>query len=133
MASISVPAKAMALSSRSRMWLRGSVNWIYLVPALAFLAVYQVYPILWAFYISFTDYHYLRVDEPIHFTGLKNFADAIADPLLHIGLFRAAIFTAVFLPGVLFIPLFVAILVDRVRNARLATLYRLILLIPVVI
>jgi len=133
MASISIPAKAVAISSQRRPWVRDSLNWIYLLPALAFFAVYQVYPIVWALYISFTDYHYLRVNDPINFTGLKNFAEAIADPLVHLGLLRAATFTAVFLPGVLFIPLFVAILVDRVRNTRLATLYRLILLLPVVI
>jgi len=133
MASISVPAQAIALSRRRRPWVRDSLNWVYLLPTLAFFVVYQVYPILWALYISFTDYHFLRVNEPIHFTGLKNFAEAITDPLVHLGLLRAATFTAIFLPGVLFIPLFVAILVDRVRNTRLATVYRLILLMPVVI
>jgi multiple sugar transport system permease protein len=133
MASITIPARAIAVNTQRRTWLRHGVNWIYVLPALAFFAVYQVYPIFWALYISFTDYHYLRVNDPIHFTGLKNFVDAITDPLFHLGLARAATFTAVFLPGVLFIPLFVAILVDRVRNTRLATLYRLILLIPVVI
>ena len=49
------------------------------------------------------------------------------------GLQRSAIFTAIFLPGVIFIPLFVAILVDRVKQPRLATVYRLILLVPAVI
>ena len=133
MASISMPAKAVTVSSQRRPWARDGRNWIYLLPALAFFAVYQVYPIVWAFYISLTDYHYVRVNDPIHFTGLKNYIEAIADPLFRLGLVRAATFTAIFLPGVLFIPLFVAILVDRVRNNRLATLYRAILLIPVVI
>src|SRR5436305_3750695 len=114
MASISLPAQSVARSQR-RTWARGGLNWIYLLPALAFFLVYQAYPIVWAFYISLTDYHYLRVNDPIHFTGLKNFAEAIADPIFQLGLVRAATFTAVFLPGVLFIPLFVAILVDRVR------------------
>jgi ABC-type sugar transport system permease subunit len=83
-------------------------------------------------WISFTDYHYLR-HEPVHFTGLRNFINALADPIVHVGLLRAAIFTAIFLPGVIFIPLFVAILVDRVQNPVLGTLYRVILLIPAVI
>jgi len=133
MASTTLPTTAV----RAYRWrfaeFRHAINWTYLAPALAFFGVYQLYPIVYAFYISFTDYHFLRVNDPIHFTGLKNFVEAIADPLFHLGLLRAATFTAVFLPGVLFIPLFVSILVDRVRNTRLATLYRLILLIPVVI
>jgi multiple sugar transport system permease protein len=38
-----------------------------------------------------------------------------------------------FLPGTIILPLLLAILVDRVANQRLATLYRVILLIPAVI
>ena len=46
---------------------------------------------------------------------------------------RAALFTIMFLPGTIILPLLLAILVDRVANPRLATLYRVILLIPAVI
>jgi multiple sugar transport system permease protein len=130
MASTSLPTAA----TRTRSWrqLKHSLNWLYLVPALVFLVGYQAYPLLQVLWISFTDYHYLRHD-PVHFTGLQNFIDALVDPVVRVGLLRAAIFTAVFLPGVIFIPLFVAILVDRVENAALSTLYRVILLIPAVI
>ncbi len=38
-----------------------------------------------------------------------------------------------FLPGTIILPLLLAILVDRVENQRLATIYRVILLIPAVI
>ncbi|GIK42295.1 MAG: sugar ABC transporter permease [Chloroflexota bacterium] len=132
MASTTLPTRA-ARASRWR-WreLKHSVNWLYLIPALIFFLGYQLYPLLQVFYISFTDYRYLNPAPP-NFVGLKNFSDAIADPVFLVGLWRAAIFTAVFLPGVIFIPLFVAILVDRVQNTILATLYRLILLIPAVI
>lgn len=118
-----------------RFWhgLTHGINWLYMLPALFFFLAYMLYPLLQVVYISFTDYYYLRVGAPVSFVGLKNFAEALADPVVHTGLLRAAIFTAIFLPGVIFIPLFVAILVDRVQNPRLATLYRLILLIPAVI
>jgi multiple sugar transport system permease protein len=122
--------------ARARRWrlsdLKYSVNWLYLIPTLIFFIGYQLYPLLLVFYISFTDFHYLR-QEPANFIGLQNYAEALADPVFHDGLLRAAIFTAIFLPGVIFIPLFVAILVDRVQIAWLATLYRVILLIPAVI
>ena len=111
---------------------RNGINWLYMLPALLFFLVYMAYPIVNVAYISFTDYHYLR-NDPIHFTGLLNYANAIADPLFLQGLERALIFTAIFLPGVIFIPLVLAILVDRVQNSKLATIYRLILLVPAVI
>lgn len=122
-------------AGRRRPWrgLRHSINWLYLAPALFFFVAYMLYPLIEVVVISFTDYRYLRVDEPMHFIGLKNFADALADPIFLTGIFRAAKFTALFLPGVIFIPLFLAVLVDRVENPRLSTLYRVILLIPAVI
>ena len=112
--------------------LRGGSNWVYLIPALIFFVGYQVYPLLQVAYISFTDYHFLRHD-PVQFTGFLNYANAFSDPLVLEGLKRAAAFTAIFLPGVIFIPLFVAILVERVTVPWLATVYLLILLIPAVI
>ena len=48
-------------------------------------------------------------------------------------LWRAALFTMMFLPGTIIFPLLLAILIDRVRDQRLATVYRLVLLIPAVI
>jgi multiple sugar transport system permease protein len=69
----------------------------------------------------------------VQVTAFLNYVNAFQDPIVLVGLQRAAVFTAIFLPGVIFIPLFVAVLVDRVREARLATVYRLILLIPAVI
>ena len=122
--------------TKTRRWglntLRNSLNWVYLLPALVFFFGYMLYPILQVFYISFTDYHYIS-NDPVNFTGLKNYFDAAVDPIFLQGLWRAFVFTLIFLPGVIFIPLFVAILVDRVQNPRLATIYRVILLIPIAI
>jgi len=94
--------------------------------------VYMAYPLIKVIWISFTNYQFLS-KAPAQFVGLKNFIDVIQDPVFQVGLLRAAEFTAIFLPGVIFIPLFVAVLVDRVKNPRLSTIYRLILLIPAVI
>jgi multiple sugar transport system permease protein len=46
---------------------------------------------------------------------------------------RAALFTIMFLPGTIILPLLLAILIDRVSNPLTATVYRVILLIPAVI
>lgn len=109
------------------------INWLFVLPALIFFIVYELYPILQVIWISFTDFKFLNVGAPVNVVGLQNYIDALADPKFQTGIVRAAYFTALFLPGVIFIPLFVAILVDRVTNPRLATIYRLILLIPAVI
>ena len=48
-------------------------------------------------------------------------------------LWRACLFTLMFLPGTIIFPLLLAIMVDRVNEPRLATFYRVVLLIPAVI
>ncbi len=121
-----------SLWGRIRLRIPFGSPWLYLIPALAFFIGYQVYPILRVLVISFTDYHYLRQD-PAQFVGFQNYINALGDELLWQGLARAAYFTVLFVPGCIFIPLFVAILLDRVKSPRLASVYRLILLVPAVI
>jgi ABC-type sugar transport system permease subunit len=123
-----------AIKSRFRLAnLRDTLrNWLFLIPALFFFIGYQIYPILRVFWLSFTDYRYLSQDPP-RWIGLENFANVIVDPLMWDGLWRAAQFTLMFLPGTIILPLLLAILVDRVTHQRLATFYRVILLIPAVI
>ena len=106
--------------------------WLFLVPALAFFIGYQVYPIIRVVWISFTDFKFLS-QEPSVWVGWNNYLVALSDPLMWTSLWRAALFTMMFLPGTIIFPLLVAILVDRVQNQRLATIYRVILLIPAVI
>ena len=106
--------------------------WLFLLPALAFFVGYQVWPIVRVVWISFTDYQFLTAD-PARWVGFANYVEALNDPLMWAGLGRAAYFTAMFLPGTIILPLLLAILVDRVRDQRIATVYRVIILIPAVI
>jgi multiple sugar transport system permease protein len=113
--------------------LRGDLRtWLFLVPALVFFIGYQAYPIIRVVWISFTDYQYLT-NEPANWVGFANYAAALSDPLMWKSLWRAALFTILFLPGCIILPLILAILIDRIRNPVLATVYRVVLLIPAVI
>jgi ABC-type sugar transport system permease subunit len=107
--------------------------WVFLLPTIVFFVGWQLYPILRVLWMSFTDYHFLRTNQTVNWVGLQNYINAFSDPLVWTGLQRAAIFTALFLPGMIFVPMLLAILVDRVSHPGLATTYRLILLIPAVI
>ena len=107
-------------------------TWIFMVPALVFFIGYQAYPIIRVLWISFTDYQYLT-NEPANWVGFDNYLAAMKDPLMWVSLWRAALFTLLFLPGCIILPLVLAILIDRVRNPVVATIYRVVLLIPAVI
>src|SRR5690606_21166784 len=132
MATIRTNAQSSA-STRDR-WLnlRGISNWAFLLPMMFFFIGYLAYPIIRVLWISFTDYRYLR-NEPANWVGLENYRNAIVDPLLHSGLLRALEFTLMFLPGTILLPLLLAVLIDRVTHPRLASFYRVILLVPAVI
>ena len=119
-------------TGRFGVFARRTTSWVFLIPTLIFFIGWQLYPILRVLWMSFTDFHFLR-NQPATLVGLQNYAAALADPLVWTGLLRAATFTALFLPGMIFLPMLLAILVDRVSHPGLATTYRLILLIPAVI
>jgi multiple sugar transport system permease protein len=119
-------------NARNKALWKGISNWIFLVPASIFFIGYLMYPILRVLWISFTDYRYLR-SEPAQWVGFQNYINVLSDPLMWQGLWRAFQFTLMFLPGNILLPLLLAVLIDRVTNERLATVYRIILLIPAVI
>jgi multiple sugar transport system permease protein len=111
---------------------KGVAEWLFLAPAVVFFIGYQVWPIVRVLWLSFTNFQFLS-DKPAQWIWFDNYAQALKDPLMWTSLWRAALFTMMFLPGTIILPLLLAILVDRVSNQRLATLYRVILLIPAVI
>src|SRR5437868_1021069 len=124
--------RADTFGSQMTAWRNATGPWWFLLPTLVFFVGYQAYPIIRVLWISFTDYQYLSSD-PANFVGLANYLTAVQDPLMWASLWRATLFTIMFLPGTIILPLLLAILVDRVTQPRLATFYRVVLLIPAVI
>ena len=121
-------------------WSESLGNWLFLLPAVAFFVLWQIWPIIQVAWYSFTDFRFLDPDAPTTllglpttFVGLANFREALSDGLLWRGIARAFIFTSLFVPGMILIPMVVATLVDRVTNTKAAMAYRLILLIPAMI
>jgi ABC-type sugar transport system permease subunit len=127
-----VLARPVASVREAARFREGLNTWLFLLPALAFFVGYQVYPIFRVVWISFTDFQFLT-DKPANWVWFDNYIEALNDPLMWASLWRATLFTIMFLPGTIIFPLLLAILVDRVTNPRLATFYRVVLLIPAVI
>jgi ABC-type sugar transport system permease subunit len=104
----------------------------YLLPAILFFLGWQLLPIYDALQISFTDDKFLDQAAP-NWIGLQNYRDVLRDPLFWEGIKRAFIFTIIFVPGVIFIPMAAAVCLDRVKSNKLSTVYRVILLLPAMI
>ena len=121
-------------------WSESLGNWLFLLPAVAFFLLWQVWPIIQVAWYSFTDFRFLDPNAPTTllglpttFVGLANFRNALSDELVWRGIARAFIFTSLFVPGMILIPMVVATLVDRVTHPKASMAYRLILLIPAMI
>jgi multiple sugar transport system permease protein len=130
---VAAVGRAISLPRRRSRLADFTTSWVFLAPALFFFVGWQLYPLLRVLWMSFTDYQYLRVGVPVNWVWFDNFATTLSDPLVQKGLLNATIFTALFLPGMIFIPLVAAVLIDRVAQPKLATAYRLIFLIPAMI
>ncbi len=131
-ASIGRGARVGARGRAPRWVRRNAVGYLFLLPLLAFLLLYQAYPILRVLWLSFTNFRYLYPDNT-RFVGLDQYIRAVQDPILWQGLLQAAEFTAIFIPGGVLFPVFLAILLDRVRNGAVSGLYRSLLYIPALI
>jgi multiple sugar transport system permease protein len=101
----------------------------YVLPAIIFFVGWQILPIYSALRLSFTDDRFLD-QVPAHWIGLRNYRDLLSDRVFWDGVKRAFIFTCIFVPGMIMIPMVIAVLLDRVQNRKLATFYRIVLLIP---
>src|SRR5579872_2786695 len=105
---------------------RYSIGYLFMLPLVAFLILYQAYPILRVLWLSFTNYRYLYPDNT-QFVGLRNFDRVIHDPVFWEGMRQAAEFTIIFIPGGVLFPLFLALLMDRVVNRKVVGIYRTLL------
>jgi multiple sugar transport system permease protein len=131
---------AVAASGRGRGYREAAGNWLFLLPAVVFFFLWQIWPIILVAWYSVTNFEFLDTSAqttvfglPRGFVGAANFREALNDDLVWRGLWRAAQFTLLFVPGMILIPLVVATLVDRVKNGKVAAFYRLVLLIPAMI
>jgi multiple sugar transport system permease protein len=123
-----VPARAVQ-TGRWRTALDFLRTYPYLLPAIFFFVGWQLIPIYDALRLSFTDDKFLD-QVAANWIGLQNYRDVLNDGLFWEGLKRAFIFTLIFVPGMIFIPMFAAVCLDRVKSNKLSTAYRLILLVP---
>jgi multiple sugar transport system permease protein len=124
-------AKPQSLLSRLRGTLRQMrKNWsayLFLMPGLIHFAIFTLFAVGFAFYISFHEWNIIKPDKP--FVGLENYLRLIQDQRFH----RAVINTLTFMVGVplnLASGLFVALLLNT--KVRGQALFRTMFYIPVV-
>jgi putative chitobiose transport system permease protein len=107
------------------------IAYAFLLPALALMAVFTFWPVLYGAFLAFTEYtaSYLARNEPPKWVGLENFRTIFSDELFLIGLWNSVKYLAV-VPVLQLASLGVAVLVNRALP--FITFFRAAYYVPVI-
>lgn len=103
--------------------------WAYLfvLPALLILGVFLIYPALYAFRMSFYDWQVLGESD---FVGLENYRRFFEMPNVRLAVQNTVYYTALNVPGTLFVSLFIALLLNAEIRGR--AWFRVLFYLPVI-
>lgn len=68
------------IASRIRGISDRSMAWLFITPAIALLLAINIFPLIWAIYLSFTNFRANRPNAPIESVGLSNYSRVLNDP-----------------------------------------------------
>ena len=121
-------------ADRALTWLigRDKEAILFILPLLFFFGVFRWYPVANTIRLSFMNYELLRPDR-IAFVGLQNYLEWVRDPRMHESAWVAIKYTLIYVPVSTVYALIAALFLDRVRKARIATAFRVMLYFPVVL
>ncbi len=111
---------------------RGKLAYFLLLPLMFFYILFVVYPSLRTFQFVFMQYEFLRPDR-VAFVGFDNIIKWINDPRVPETTWVTIKFFLMYVPASTLLALLVALALDRVSRVFLATAYRTIFYLPVVL
>jgi ABC-type sugar transport system permease subunit len=114
-----------------RVW-RGKIGYLFILPMLTFFSVFVLYPTLRTFSLVFMRYEFLRPDR-VEFVGLGNLIEWAQDPRVPETFWVSIKFFLYYVPSSVLLALVVALVLDRVTRTSVATVYRTIFYLPVVL
>ena len=63
-----------------------SIAWLFIGPTMVLLLVINIFPLVWAVTLSFTNYRANRPNVPLKWVGLEHYSDILTDPDLWAGM-----------------------------------------------
>jgi len=110
-------------------------GYAFIAPCVILFLTFQGYPLLRGFLMAFSDYRWLIPETQGLFdlNGLDNFREMFHDPNFYRTFGIALKYTALYLPPLVAGSLFIAVLISKVENPRMAGFYRVIAYMPVVL
>lgn len=106
-----------------------NINWIFPLPAAIFIVVMMVFPILYTFFVSFTDWN-MSSGGTANFIGLGNYVAMFQEPRFYNAFWLTLYFTALAVSVETVLGVIIALILDREFRGK--NLAKLILLLPMV-
>lgn len=111
------------MTQRERRNLR--MGLLFISPWIIGVAVFVIYPLIYSFGISLTQYSGMQTPT---FIGLQNYIAAVADPMVHTAVGNTLYYMLISVPLGLVVALLLALAMNR--NVREVALYRTLLYLP---
>ncbi|GIN73324.1 sugar ABC transporter permease [Bacillus sp. J14TS2] len=90
------------------------LGWLFTSPYLIYTLIFFLIPLVWSFYLAFTDWNLISPD--FEMIGLQNFINAVNHPGVQAAFFVTFKFLAVFVPMVIVGSLLVALVVNSLPS-----------------
>ncbi|HTO33778.1 MAG TPA: sugar ABC transporter permease [Pararhizobium sp.] len=79
-AEVAAKATPMPIATRVRGLSDRAIAWLFIAPAITLLLAINIFPLLWAVYLSFTNYRANRPNAVVEGVGLRNYERVLNDP-----------------------------------------------------
>jgi multiple sugar transport system permease protein len=79
-AQTAVRATPKPIAKRMRGLSDRAIAWIFIMPTMGLLLAINIFPLIWAIYLSFTNYRANRPNAPVQDIGLGNYQRVLTDP-----------------------------------------------------
>lgn len=104
------------LDPRSRAAARGwsdiTIRNMFVIPTIAFLIIFNIFPLLYSLGYSFTDFR-ASTKDPVNFIGLRNYAELLSDPFIWSNFTITAKYVIISVVGQLVVGFGLALLLNR--------------------
>ena len=115
-------------SSLNRGMSDATFKWILILPATIAVIALLIFPFLFTFVASFTDWHLFNLNAPINFVGFKMWASVLTSSYIHTTTWNTIYFVGLALPLQFLLGLMVALALNAATFGR--TFFRVFFLMP---
>lgn len=106
------------------------IPYFFMAPSIVFLLAFITYPLVYSFYLSFTEYNFVY-DEVSRFNGLMTYINLLKDETFITALKNTMIFAALYFFGVIVFSFIVALVLNEIKRGK--TFYQLAVYLPIIV